>query len=179
MESALIKNWVVQFQSGNDDIFYELYEELKTPVYTIVFRILYDEQLSEDVMQETFIRVYRTLSSNTTEIKNPRAWIFQIARNLAIDYKRKQIELQELSDDLFDAKWSLESSVSTRIDIEIALLQLSLEDREIVTLHLNANLKFREIAELLDRPIGTVLWRYRKAIQTVKEILNGGNIHVK
>lgn len=178
MENALIKDWINQFQAGNDEVFYELYEELKTPVYTIIFRILYDEQLSEDVMQETFIRVYRSLSSKKSDIKNPRAWIFQISRNLAIDHKRKQIEIQQLTDDVIDARWSLEASVSSRIDIELALLQLSQEDREIVTLHLSGDLKFREIAELIDRPLGTVLWRYRKAVATVQEILNGGNFYV-
>jgi RNA polymerase sigma-70 factor (ECF subfamily) len=68
----------------------------------------------------------------------------------------------------------MEFLVSTRLDIESALKNLELEDREIVTMRINANMKFREIAELTKKPLGTVLWRYQRAIGRLREILSGG-----
>jgi len=61
-----------------------------------------------------------------------------------------------------------------RIDLERAFEKLSSEERQIVTLHLNGGFKFREIAEIMNIPTGTALWRYRKAINKLRNILNGG-----
>ena len=161
-----------EFENGDIDAFLKIYEELKIPVYTIIYRILYDHMMSEDVMQDIFLRIFKTPPS--PHIKKPRAWIFQMARNLAIDCKRKIRESEPLSHKTDSNDYSLETIVSTRMDIELAIKQLSIEDREIVTLHLNGGLKFREIAELTNKPLGTVLWRYQKSINKLRVILSGG-----
>lgn len=161
-----------EFQSGNKDAFFIIYEELKTPIYTIIYRILYDAKMSEDVMQDIFLRIFET--PPLPHIEKPRAWVFQMARNLAIDCKRKLRETQDLSDEIETSESLLENVVATRVDVETALRHLSLEDREIVTLHLNAELKFREIAEVINKPLGTTLWRYQKAIGKLRLFLTGG-----
>lgn len=97
-----------------------------------------------------------------------------MARNLAIDCKRKIKDSEPLSPKTDSNDYSLENIVSTRMDIELAIKQLSIEDREIVTLHLNGGLKFREIAELTNKPLGTILWRYQKSINKLRVILSGG-----
>lgn len=161
-----------EFQNGNKDAFFIIYEELKTPIYTIIYRILYDPKMSEDVMQDIFLRIFET--PPLPHIEKHRAWIFQMARNLALDCKRKVRENKELSDEMETSESLLENVVATRVDIESALRHLSLEDREIVTLRLNAALKFREIAEVVNKPLGTTLWRYQKAIGTLRLFLTGG-----
>jgi RNA polymerase sigma-70 factor (ECF subfamily) len=98
-------------------------------MYTIVLRITQDKKLSEDILQEVFIILYQ--SPPKPPIKNPRAYIFQIAHNLAIDNVRK---------------------------------------------HINGKLKFREIADMMDIPLGTVLWKYQKAVGRLRSILSGGAV---
>src|SRR5699024_3899177 len=115
------------------------YEGLKIPVYTIIYRILYDHMLAEDVMQDVFLKLYKNPPS--LQVKNPRAWIFQMARNLAIDHIRKRRDHSTFSDMITHEQDILENQVSTKLDIESALRKLSSEDREIVTLHLNGDLK--------------------------------------
>jgi RNA polymerase sigma-70 factor (ECF subfamily) len=68
----------------------------------------------------------------------------------------------------------MEDTVIERTDVETAIHRLTREEREIVTLHLNAGLKFREIAEIIESPLGTVLWKYKKAIGAMRNYLNGG-----
>lgn len=150
---------------GDIDAFEDIYMELKVPVYTIIFRILYDKPLSEDVMQEVFIRVFR--SPPGLHVQNPRAWIFQIARNLAIDSKRKS-QYYMSSDYTQSTDPPLEDIVGMKLDIEAAMRLLALNEREIVTLHINAGLKFREIADITGSPLGTVLWKYQKAIGNMR-----------
>lgn len=161
-----------EFRNGDMDAFFEIYEELKIPIYTIIYRILYDHMRSEDVMQDIFVLLFKTPPS--FHIKNPRAWIFQMARNLAIDCKRKIKESEPLSSETATGNFSFENMVNTRLDIEVALKSLPMEDREIVTLHLNGGLKFREIEKLINKPLGTVLWRYQKSINKLRVILSGG-----
>lgn len=172
MNNHNLKLKIEKFRDGDMDAFSEIYEELKIPVYTIIYRILYDRMLAEDVMQDIFVRLYKAPPS--LQIDKPRAYIFQMARNLALDSKRKIKVSEPLADRGEPNNPSMEFLVSTRLDIESALKNLELEDREIVTMRINANMKFREIAELTKKPLGTVLWRYQRAIGRLREILSGG-----
>lgn len=173
MHNKLLKKQLDLFHQGDQDAFMKIYDALKTPVYTIIYRILYDHMLAEDVMQDVFLRLYKNASS--LHIKNPRAWIFQMARNLAIDYMRKRKDHSSLSAATKQEHNTLEHTVSTKLDIESALQQLPSTDREMVTLHLNGDLKFHEIAKLMDKPLGTVLWRYQKSIRTLRHTLSQNN----
>lgn len=161
-----------KYRRGNEEAFRIIYEQLKTPVYTIIYRVLYDQAMAEDVMQAVFLKISQT--PPPSKVKKSRAWIFQVSRNLAIDYKRKIKETEYLSEETESTPFSLEKSVSTRVDIESALKELNENEREIVTLHLNAELKFKDIARIMDEPLGTVLWRYRKAITEMQKVLSGG-----
>lgn len=110
MDNRELKLHLEEFRSGNSTAFFEFYEELKTPVYTIIYRILYDKMMSEDVMQEIFLRLYKT--PPPTHIKNLRAWIFRMARNLAIDCKRKIRESETLPHDKESSAYALENTVA-------------------------------------------------------------------
>jgi len=157
---------------GDRGAFEELYEELKTPVYTVAFRILWDRALAEDVMQEVFLRLFRRPPG--PEVRNPRAFIFRMARNLAIDSRRKPMQAALAQDDAEAVRPSPEEANVLRLDVERALAALPVDAREMLALHINAGLKFREIADILGIPLGTALWRYQKAIGSLRELLSGG-----
>lgn len=139
-------------------------------MYTIILRITQDQALSEDVLQEVFIKLFQ--SPPKPSVKKPRAYLFQMARNLAIDNVRRQVNLIEIEDidGLTDKSGD---TVPMKMDIEAAMRRLPLTERQITSLHLNAAFKFREIAEILEIPLGTVLWRYQKSIQSLRNYLNG------
>jgi RNA polymerase sigma-70 factor (ECF subfamily) len=159
-----------RFRKGEEAAFREIYEELKIPVYTITYRILYDRILSEDVMQEIFLKLSQT--PPPTSVKKPRAWIFKMTRNLAIDYKRKIRDNSVLSEELEESGEALEPTIHTRIDLEQAMQRLKENEREIISLRLNAELKFKDIAEILQMPLGTVLWRYQQSIGKLRILLS-------
>jgi len=158
-------------RGGGKAAFEALYNDMKTPVYTVIFRITRDEALSEDILQEVFVKLYT--SPLGPSVKNPRAYVFQMARNLAIDGTKKQTRHVSL-DDVSNSLYQPMDDFSLRMDMEDALKSLPAPDCEIVTLHIIGELKFREIAEIMGIPLGTALWKYRRATGKLQKIISGG-----
>jgi RNA polymerase sigma factor (sigma-70 family) len=171
MQNHLQDSGLAALLVGDKTAFDRVYQELKTPIFTVIYRITQERMLAEDVMHDVFVKLFQ--ASPSAQIENPRAWIFRMARNLAIDSVRKT-KAYALPEDMADDSTRMEDTVIERTDVETAIHRLTREEREIVTLHLNAGLKFREIAEIIESPLGTVLWKYKKAIGAMRNYLNGG-----
>ena len=157
-------------RGGDKAAFEALYKDMRTPVYTVLFRITWDKPTAEDLLQEVFIKLY--CSPPKLSIKNPRAYIFRMARNLAIDNARKSTKHTSL-DDAENAAHQPLDDIPLRTDIENALRALPMLDCQIVTLHITGGLKFREISDMTELPLGTVLWRYQKAIGKLQKTIGG------
>ncbi len=161
MTNEELSGLLARLRSGEMDALAAVYSDLHTPVLTVIYRIVRDRETAEDLAQDVFVRLWQ--SPPDEQVKRPRAWIFAVAHNLALD--ALPAELQD--DDFADA-------ACIRLDVEDALARLAPRDREIVTLQLNAGLRFREIAQAMDMPLGTVLWRYSRAIGRLRATLDGG-----
>ena len=161
---------ILAVSTGDRITFEEIYRELNKPMYTIVLRITQDQSLSEDILQEIFFKLFQ---SPPVAAKNPRAYLFQMARNLAIDGIRKRLQFADLDD--FENLVSLHDvDISEKLTVEEALKTLPLIECQIVSLHINGGLTFKEISKIIDIPIGTTLWRYHKAIKQLRLYLTGG-----
>lgn len=172
MENSELKKLFEQIKTGDKEALEKIYNDMKTPVYTVIMRITHDRMLSEDIMQEIFVKLFK--SPPQFPVENPRAWIFKMARNLAIDSTRKQKQLVSY-DELEECIPQPEADYGEHVDVENALNRLDSDSRQIVTLHINGGMKFREISEIMSIPLGTALWRYQKAIDKLR-ILLGGSI---
>lgn len=172
MDESTIQSLMQAFRNGDRKAFAQLYEELKIPVYTVICRIVQNRATAEDLMQEVFLKIYNAPPS--ASIKNMRAWIFRTAHNAAIDELRKKRNSEcDLSAICIDLR-NNEHWLDTRIDLENALRKLPVEQREILTLRLNADFGFQQIAEITASSLPSVYRQYRKAITTLKNELNGG-----
>jgi len=158
-------------RDGDKTAFEELYNDMKTPVYTVIFRITRDEALSEDILQEVFVKLF--VSPLEPSVKNLRAYIFQMAHNLALAGLKGQARHIPL-DEISNAAYQPLDDVSLRLDVDDALKTLPMQECQIVTLHIIGELKFREIAEILQIPLGTALWKYQKAIGKLQKYISGG-----
>ena len=121
-------------------------------------------------MQEVFVKLYT--SPLPLSIKNLRAYIFQMARNLAINSTKqaRHVLLDEISDNLYRPL----DDTSLRMDIDDALKTLLAQECQIVTMHIIGALKFREISDIMQIPLGTALWKYRQAKDKLQALLSGG-----
>lgn len=148
------------------------FEQLRTPVYRFLVRKTRDTARAEELTQEAFLRLCRHLQEGRA-LDNPKAWLFTVANNLAIDTKRNESNLTDL--DEYTWKEIKDSRSGPQADPESLLLQderlervhaavLNLTPLQRECLHLRAEgLRYREIAALMDMSISTVADAVRRA----------------
>ncbi len=169
-----LENMLSLICTGDQDAFSEFYEKTKTAVYGFALSLLRNTYDAEDVMQSTYVNIYRTATQYQKQGK-PMAWVLTIVKNLCFEKMRKtkhEIDSSELGD--YSASYTEEMSVDDKLLIEFSLNKLKPNERKIVILHTVSGLKHREIANLLDMPLGTVLSLYQRAIAKTKKYLQGG-----
>ncbi len=169
MDKKELEKYVRAFKKGDEQAFDILYNETSPAVYYTILSILHDESLSEDIMQETYIKMIEEL--DRYKGKNEfTAWIKTIARNKALnEYKRRQKEFSvdsAESEYLFD---SVHPSSEKEYYLKKLLEDLPKDEREIVLRHVILEDKHKDIAKKLDMPLGTVLWKYQKALKTLRK----------
>ena len=169
MTNEELRSCIAELSADDRTAFEEIYKNLSTPMYTIILRIIRDQSLAEDVLQEVFVKLYL---SPPTSAHNPRAYLFQMARNLAVDGVRGQPRFAGLDDVENLVYWP--EDPSEKMDIDRAMQTLPLRDCQIVSLHVNGALTFREIADMLGIPLGTAIWQYHKAIGRLRSQISGG-----
>ncbi len=159
-----------RIQRGDKDAFTQLYHDLKQPVFTIIYRIVQNQTTAEDLTQDLFIKLF--VSPTETTVKNPRAWIFTMAHNLAIDALRKAQPAN--IDDMTLASPERLEPIIIKTDLEHAIATLSCTEREILSLRINAELGFQDIARITGQSLSAVYRSYRKTLKTLQTLLNGG-----
>lgn len=159
----------LQVRNGDREAFSAIYNEYKQPVFTVIFRIVQSKEMAEDIMQDVFVKLFTSPPDET--VKNPRGWIFQIARNLSIDALRKKTHLNIEDIELIADEES--EMVWFRMDIEFAMKKLPVIEREILSLYINAGLGFHEVSHIVGLSIPAVYRKYRKAIKTLQKLLGG------
>lgn len=170
MAEMNLKDYISRMHSGDREAFAAIYQELKQPVFTIVCRIVQSRELAEDVTQDVFLKLFT--SPPDASVRSPRAWIFQMSRNLAIDTLRKKlcINLDEVE---LEAEDDI-GSILIRMDLEAAIARLPREEREILSLRINGELHFHEISSIVGQSLPAVYRKYRKALKALRELLDGG-----
>jgi RNA polymerase sigma-70 factor, ECF subfamily len=149
-----------------------LFEQLRVPVFRYLLRKTRDSGRAEDITQETFLRLFRHLREDRL-LDNPKAWIFTVANNLAVDASRNESHIRDLDEttwkEIEESRSGLQADPEKlvlqreRLDrLHIAVLNLTPLQRE--CLHLRADgLRYREIAALLELSPSTVMDAVRRA----------------
>jgi len=156
----------------------------RSKVYTYILLTIKNQQLAEDLFQETFIKVIQSLRGGKYR-DNGRflSWVIRIAHNLIIDHFRKEKQMNSVSNDdsevdLFNSKKLSDSNieeiiVNSQIKAEIRTLINELPDdqREVVLLRHYGGLSFKEIADQTDVSINTALGRMRYALINLRKFI--------
>lgn len=168
MTSKELNRLVAKLQNGNIDVFDDIYHETKSVVFYTIVSIVKDKSLAEDIMQDTYLKTLDKIHSFKPTY-GFKSWIITIARNLSInEYNRRKRELSydpSVDEYIFG---SIESNSVKELLIRDILNELDEVEREIIIMHVLGDLKHREIAEILKKPLGTITWLYNKAINKVR-----------
>ncbi len=154
----------------------ELYRRYASRLYGLGTQLLNDRGLAEELVQETFVRLWRNAPRFDPDRGTPQTFIFAIARRLAIDLWRRPssrplaVDEPPPDDDQMDR-------VIVRLDVREALYSLSDAHREVLELSYNERLKQAEIAERLGIPLGTVKTRCFHALRSFKAALDQRGIY--
>lgn len=147
--------------------FNEFYKEYYNFIYSISFSILKNKDDVEDVTQNVFIKLEK-MPREKLPISNELSWLYKVTKNETIEFLRKEKQTVSL-DEIYIAKE--DDNIEEIIDKDTynkMISKLNEDEKEIVSLKILTNLSFKEISKVLNKPIGTVQWKYYKAIDTLK-----------
>lgn len=169
-QNLLLEQLIPKMAEGSTGALEEIYSITKTAVYGFALSILKNPHTAEDVMQDTYIRLYGAASGYRPQGK-PMAWILTIVRNLALMKLRSADQNQTPYDEgwLISAPGDFAQESVDKITLHAALSILSDQERQIVILHGLSGLKHREISALLALPLSTVLSKYKRALSKLEK----------
>lgn len=180
---------VARAREGHEDAFRELIRRYQRPVFSLIYRMVRDRELAEDLAQETFVKVLNAIDTYRPEFKFS-SWIFKIANNAAIDHLRRR-ELDTLSlegapdattpDRVEATALQIGDHAESPLDelearelgsaIEQAIQALRPEYRSCILLRHVEGRSYEEIAEILELPLGTVKTYIHRARAQLKQAL--------
>jgi RNA polymerase sigma-70 factor (ECF subfamily) len=176
-------------QQGRESAFRELIRRYERPVFSLIYRMVRDRELAEDLAQDTFIKVLNHIDRYRPEFKLS-SWLFKIANNVAIDHLRRR-QLDTISMDGSPHAQSADAIEATSFDvvvdqesaldelearemgasIEQAIASLRPEYRSCIMLRHVEGRSYEEIAATLDLPLGTVKTYIHRARHELREAL--------
>jgi len=159
-----------RLQKGDITALEHVYKEYADKLYSFAISISKKKETAEDAVADVFVMLYSYLSSGR-RVDNLKAFLYTSVRNTVYDnFKLSSRNLPFPDDDVFVDNTL---DMSEKLMIYDALNRLPSDEREIALLYGYEGFLHRKIAAILDIPEGTVRWKYRKAITTLKSILGG------
>jgi RNA polymerase sigma factor (sigma-70 family) len=161
---------MLQVRNGEVEMLSVLFDRYQTPLYNFYTKMTQDRGVSEDLVQDVFLRIlrYRQTYRPGTAF---RTWMYQIARNARLDHVRKgkpevELSVEPATPPVGDsAQQQQEAAMLKR-----ALMQLPEDKREVLILSRFQELKYEEIARLMNCEVGAVKVRVHRALQQLREI---------
>lgn len=153
----------------SEEAFEAVYQETKRGVYSIIFSILKNHQATEDLMQDVYMKMMQTINQFQlgTNFNN---WLVTMAKNLAIDTYRRDQRITHVDELDFDERLSAkEIPPDDRTKFEMMMNLLNEEQRSVVILKIADDMKFKDIAKVLNKPQNTVIWIYQEAMKLLRK----------
>ena len=180
------------YEDGNNQAFEILLSRYKSKVYTYIYLIVRNKELSEDIFQETFIKAIATIQQGRyVETGRFLGWVNRIAHNLIIDHFRREknentFSADGLEYDIINNSKLSEKSVEDTISNEQVLTDvihlidyLPQSQQEVVRMRFFEDLSFKEIAERTEVSINTALGRMRYALLNMRRIAHENDIQLE
>ena len=180
---------IKEFLAGKQSSLEILINRYKNKVYTYILLMVKNDHLAEDIFQETFIKVIRSLHQGKYK-ENGKfvSWVVRIAHNIIIDYFRKEKQMKTKSNDdyendLFNSSKFSDTNVEDEMvmdqiqeDIRKLVDMLPDEQKQVVLMRHYGDLSFKEIAEQTKVSINTALGRMRYALINLRKLISEKDI---
>jgi RNA polymerase sigma-70 factor, ECF subfamily len=183
-DALLVKNYI----AGDENALAVLIKRHQSKIYGFIYSKMPDRDVADDVFQDTFIKVIKTLKSNSyNEEGKFLPWVMRIAHNLIVDHFRKNKKMPMLRETeefsifsiLTDTSLNAESRIITDViekDLQKIVQELPPDQREVLMMRIYQDLSFNEIADLTGVSINTALGRMRYALMNLRKVIDKNQI---
>lgn len=189
-ENFLNDNELVQrFISGDQNSLEILIHRHKSRVFSYILLIVRNQELAEDIFQETFIKVIKSLKKGKyTDNGKFISWVLRISHNLIIDYFRKEklkgtVSNDSMETDLFNSPKFADETVEDQLvyaqilsEVKDLVKELPEDQQQVIYMRHYLDLSFKEIADLTDVSINTALGRMRYALINLRKLVEKKNL---
>ncbi len=179
---------VSAFINGDESALGELIARHKDRIYRFIYSKVYDRDITEDIFQDTFVKVINTLKRGSyNEEGKFLPWVMRIAHNLVIDHFRKNNRMSkfENNDDfnifsvLSDGSLNAERSMikdQVQRDVRRLIDELPEDQKQVLTMRIYKDMSFKEISEQTGVSINTALGRMRYALINLRKVIERNQI---
>lgn len=179
-DALLVKNYV----EGNENALATLIKRHESKIYGFIYSKIADRDISNDIFQDTFIKVIKTLKSNSyNEEGKFLPWVMRISHNLIVDHFRKTKkmpmyrETEEFSifSIMSDDSLTIENKMifdQVEVDLKKIIEELPSDQKEVLVMRMYQDMSFKEISELTGVSINTALGRMRYALMNLRKIID-------
>jgi len=167
-----LKELFIEIEHDNKIAFEKLYNQYNKLVYGIAFSILKNKQDAEDIVQNVFTKLY-TIDKSKLPSNNEATWLYTVTRNETLNFLQKKHDninldsVYEIEDTNNEINKIINQDTYNRL-----ISKLNDKEREIISLKILGNFSFEEIGKILNKPTGTIKWKYYKSIHTLKILLS-------
>ncbi|MEO7976327.1 sigma-70 family RNA polymerase sigma factor [Flavobacterium sp.] len=179
-DSLLVKNYI----EGNENSLSILIKRHESKIYGFIYSKIADRDISNDIFQDTFIKVIKTLKNNSyNEEGKFLPWVMRISHNLIVDHFRKTKkmpmyrETEEFSifSIMSDDSLTIESKMifdQVEIDLKKIIQELPDDQKEVLVMRMYQDMSFKEISEITGVSINTALGRMRYALMNLRKVID-------
>ena len=163
---------------SSNEQFSQIYDQYIDKIYRFVFLKVDSQETAQDITSKVFTKGWEAFSAQGSTVKNPGAFLYQIARNAVIDHYRgkgrSKVVPVDASPDLADQNLSAHDKAVLNADIGIltkSIKKLSKEHQDIIILHYLEDMPIDDIAQLMGRPAGTIRVMLHRGLKDLKDIV--------
>lgn len=129
----LNEEYIEKLKEKDEEALRMLVREYKIPLYNYIYRMVYNKEDAEDILQETFLKIFKNIKKIDFR-RNFKSFIFKVAKNSCIDFFRKRENALPFFDEVYEKPDDLYERIKLKGRLEKALSVLKREDREIIIL---------------------------------------------
>ncbi|AWA30702.1 RNA polymerase subunit sigma-24 [Flavobacterium magnum] len=183
-DALLLKSYV----AGDENALATLIKRHQSKIYGFIYSKVSDRDIADDIFQDTFIKVIKTLKSNAyNEEGKFLPWVMRIAHNLIVDHFRRNKKMPMSRDteeySVFSYMSDNEPNIEARMitnqiekDLQKLIMELPDDQREVLLMRIYQDMSFKEIADLTGVSINTALGRMRYALMNLRKIIDKNKI---
>lgn len=171
-DTAQLDFYLSKISTGDSSALADLYDCTSASVYAFALSILKNTQDAEDVLHDCYLQIY-SAASGYRSCGKPMAWILTITRNLCLLKLRERQKFSHIPQEDWEPYLEAcgQMSPEDKLVLSECMNRLSDTERQIVILHAVAGFRHREISEILNTPLATVLSKYSRAIKKLKKYI--------